>query len=153
MQPSATLTIAGALEGAPVELRFADLAALPAAEQVADVAALVPGRRGTAVRLAALLRRARPRPEATWIGIGSRDPGFAVSVALAEVAGALVVYALDGAPLAREQGGPFRLLVPGHPDECVHVKDVAALEVRTTRGRDTRPVDDAEHARLHAKKR
>ena len=147
------LEIAGAVE-APCALTFEACASAPAAEQVADVAALMPGRSGRAVRLAALLARARPRPSARFLDVVSRDPSFAVSLPLAEVLErGMVLYSDGGAPLAASKGGPFRLLVPGHPDECVHVKGVARLVLAETRGRDTRPVDDAEHAKLHQKKR
>jgi hypothetical protein len=49
------------------------------------------------------------------------------------------------------KGGPFRLLVPGHADDCVHVKQLASIELSDRPGRDTRPKDDAEHAKLHKK--
>jgi DMSO/TMAO reductase YedYZ molybdopterin-dependent catalytic subunit len=152
MNPTANLEIGG-LVTRTLQLSQADLGALPASAQVADVAALVPGRTGAAVRLAALLERARVAPGARFLDVASSDPGFAISVPLAEVQGALIVYAAGGAPLAAEKGGPFRLLVPGHADECVHVKSVARLSLSAARGRDTRPVDDAEHAKLHAKKK
>lgn len=130
-----------------------ELAALPASAQVADVATLVPGRRGTAIRLGALLDAAGPSQTARFVNIESRDPAFAVSVPLSELASAVVIYADGGAPLAPEKGGPFRLLVPGHDDECVNVKQVVRLELARARGRDTRPVDDDEHRKLHACKR
>jgi hypothetical protein len=63
----------------------------------------------------------------------------------------LVVYGLGEEPLPTDKGGPFRLLVPGHPDECVHVKQVAVLELSDRPGRDTRPKDDTEHAKIHEK--
>jgi DMSO/TMAO reductase YedYZ molybdopterin-dependent catalytic subunit len=152
MQTNSSLTLSGAIEGEALALRFEDCARFPAADQVVDVAALVPGRRGGAVRLAALLARARPSADARFLDVRSHDPSFAVSLALAEVEGALLLYSQDGAPLSVEKGGPFRLLVPGHPDECVHVKGVAALELARARGRDTRPADDEEHRKLHRKK-
>lgn len=130
-----------------------ELARVDASAQVEDVARVMPGRAGRAVRLAALFERARPKPGATHLDVESADPGFAVSVPLAEVAGALVLYELDGAALPDAKGGPFRLLVPGHADECVHVKSLARLALSTRRGRDTRPADDAAHRALHAKKK
>lgn len=152
MNEGATLEIGG-LTARTLSVTHAELAALPASAQVVDVAALAPGRSGSAVRLEALLEHARVAPGAKFVDVASSDPSFAVSVPLAELAGALVVYAAGGAPLAPEKGGPFRLLVPGHADECVHVKNVARLTLSAARGRDTRPLDDAEHAKLHAKKK
>jgi DMSO/TMAO reductase YedYZ molybdopterin-dependent catalytic subunit len=145
------LHLTGSLSGGAVSFAAADLAALPADAQVADVGALVPGRAGRGVRLAALLERAAR--DARHLNIASTDPAFAVSVPIDEVrATAVVVYELAGAPLAPEKGGPFRLLVPGHPDECLNVKGLARLELSPDPGRDTRPKDDAEHAALHRKK-
>ena len=146
------LTLDGALELGPLLLGREDLAALPPLAQVPDVGALVTGRKGRGVRLAALLELARPTAVARYLNIASRDPSFAVSVPLDEVrANGIVVYELDGAPLAASKGGPFRLLVAGHPDECLNVKELARLELSPDPGRDTRPVDDAEHAALHRK--
>jgi 2-dehydropantoate 2-reductase len=141
------------LQIGPTSLRFEDLARIPAPDQVADVASIVPGRAGRAVRLAALLDRAAASKTARFLHITSKDPSFAVSLPLDEVLGALVVYALGDAPLPESKGGPFRLLVPGHADECVHVKQLARIELSDAPGRDTRPKDDAEHAKLHQKKK
>jgi DMSO/TMAO reductase YedYZ molybdopterin-dependent catalytic subunit len=138
-------------ETARLALNRADLAALPAASQVADVGVLVPGRSGRAVRLAALLERVGSTAQGRHVHVLSRDPSFAVSVPLEELAGAVVVYAVGGQALDPRKGGPFRLLVPGHADECVHVKQVARLVLADRPGRDTRPQDDAEHAALHRK--
>ena len=148
------LWIGGEGAARPRAWTFDELRALPEREQVADVGTLVRGRKGSAVRLSALLERSAPREGARFVDVASQDPAFAVSVPFGEVAReAVVVYALDGRPLAVESGGPFRLLVPGHPDECVNVKRVARIELALARGKDTRPADDAEHAKLHAKKR
>lgn len=146
------LSLDGAIELRPLLLGRADLAALPASAQIPDVGLLVPGRKGRGVRLAALLERARPAADARYLNIASRDPSFAVSVPLDEVrAAGIVVYELDGAPLEPAKGGPFRLLVAGHPDECLNVKELVRLELSPDPGRDTRPKDDAEHAALHRK--
>jgi hypothetical protein len=131
----------------------ASLAGVDARAQIADVGTIVPGKRGRGVRLAAIAERAGTDAGARYVHIGSSDPKFAVSVPIAEVLGAgIVVFELDGAPLPGAFGGPFRLLVPGHPDECVNVKQLARLEFALAPGRDTRPKDDAEHARMHANK-
>jgi len=144
------LTVAGTLDGPALALDARDLAALPQEAQVPDVGALVAGRKGRGVKLAALLERAQPARTARWLNIASSDAAFAVSVPIDEVrAEGIVVYELDGAPLSAEKGGPFRLLVRGHADECVNVKQLTRLELSATPGRDTRPRDDAEHAALH----
>ncbi|MFN0241494.1 MAG: molybdopterin-dependent oxidoreductase [Planctomycetota bacterium] len=150
---STRLEVRGEIRAGACSWSKDELAALPASAQVADVGALVPGRRGTAIRLVALLDAAGPAQSARFVNIESRDPAFAVSVPLGELASAVVIYAEGGAPLAPEKGGPFRLLVPGHDDECVNVKQVVRLELARERGRDTRPIDDDEHRKLHACKR
>jgi 2-dehydropantoate 2-reductase len=153
----ATFEIKGRV-AAPLALDLASCRAFAPDAQIADAGALVRGKQGRALRLSAILARARPAADARFANILSRDPAFAISVPLDELAErAVVIYAAaDGpvdAPLAAQQGGPFRLLVPGHADECVNVKDLAAIELSKERGRDTRPIDDAEHAKLHAKKK
>jgi DMSO/TMAO reductase YedYZ molybdopterin-dependent catalytic subunit len=124
---------------------------MPASAQVLDVSLLVPGRAGRGVRLAALIEKAGGASGAQFLNIASQDPSFLISIPLAEAGGALVVYALGDAPLPAAKGGPFRLLLPGHADECVNVKQLASIELSDRPGRDTRPKDDAEHAKLHKK--
>lgn len=134
-------------------LSYDVLARWPEGDQVADVSAIVAGRAGRAVRLSALLARAGASKSARFLHIASKDPAFAVSLPIEEAKGALVVYALGDAPLPESKGGPFRLLVPGHADECVHVKQLASIDLSDHPGRDTRPKDDAEHQKLHQKKK
>lgn len=140
------LRILGEKGSTPLALTAEDCAAMPESAQVADVSTLVPGRSGRAVRLAALLERLGASPRSRYLHVASRDPGFAVSLAIDEAQDALVVYTVPEA-----KGGPFRLLVPGHKDECVNVKELASLELSDRPGRDTRPQDDAEHEALHRK--
>lgn len=148
---SPALEITGLVQAGALALDRAALARLPAASQVPDVGVLVRGKRGRGVQLAAIAAHARVDPSALHLHIASSDAAFAVSVPLSEVlAGAVVVYELDGAPLPSAQGGPFRLLCCGHPDECVSVKTLARLTFALAPGRDTRPKDDDEHRRLHA---
>jgi 2-dehydropantoate 2-reductase len=153
MEPEPLLEIVSPA-GKRLQLSRAALAALPAAQQVADVGMIVRGKQGRCVWLAALLDELGDGGGAAWLNLGSRDPSFAVSLPLAELPrGALVVYELDGAPLPAGKGGPFRLLVPGHEDECVNIKSLARIELARARGRDTRPADDEAHRALHAQKK
>jgi len=141
-------------DGARRLLSQSVLRALPPAQQVADVGLLVPGKQGRAVWLSALLEGSPGSAGARFLNLQSSDPSFSVSLTLEELPrGALVVYELDGEPLPEKKGGPFRLLVPGHADECVHVKSLARIELAASRGRDTRPADDEAHRALHAKKK
>ena len=140
--------------GQRLVLTRAALRGLPPAQQVADVGLLVPGKQGRGVWLAALLERLGGDRAAKFLNLQSADPSFAVSLDVAELPrGALVVYELGGEALPDKLGGPFRLLVPGHADDCVHVKSLARIELAPARGRDTRPADDEAHRALHARKK
>ncbi len=137
------------------EFGFADLAALPG--QVPDVSVLVPGREGTAVPLAALLCAVDVAADATHVTLESNDGRFAASTLLGDVASAVVVYALDGAPLPASLGGPCRFLIPeattcatGPADPCANVKALGVLRLEQGMGRDTRPTTVRAHAELHA---
>lgn len=79
----------------------------------------------TGVPLAALLTRATPLPEAREVVFRGADAGepkglgreiaYERSLPVAEALGgeALLAYAMNGAPLARDHGAPVRLVVPG----------------------------------------
>jgi G3E family GTPase len=112
-------------------VRREELAALPGG--VADVAALVPGRAGAAARVAALLD-AHAVPEAGAAVVCAADGFASEPVALSALRRGLLVHSRDGAPLSREQGGPFRLLIPadvaGAPSGCANVKAVVRIVVK-----------------------
>ena len=141
----------------PLALTFEDFATLPAAQQVADVSRFHPKRQGDAVTLEALLAKAQPRAAASYLTLHATADDFHASVPLAAVRGeGLVVYRLEGGPLPVKHGGPIRFLIRNpaacHTDElddCANVKFVDRIELTAGKGRDNRPHDDAEHARLH----
>lgn len=141
----------------PLELRYDDLAQLPAAAQISDVSRFQPKRQGDGVTLEALLERARPRPEANYLTLHADRDDFHVSIPLQAVRGeAIVVYKLGARRLGPEQGGPIRFLIRDpaacHTDElddCANVKYLSRIELTQRRGRDTRPADEAAHAALH----
>jgi DMSO/TMAO reductase YedYZ molybdopterin-dependent catalytic subunit len=141
----------------PLALTFEDFAALPSAQQVADVSRFHPKRLGDAVTLEALLAKAQPRPTASYLTLHATADDFHASVPLAAVRGeGLVVYRLEAGPLPIKHGGPIRFLIRNpaacHTDElddCANVKFVDRIELTAGKGRDNRPHDDAEHARLH----
>jgi DMSO/TMAO reductase YedYZ molybdopterin-dependent catalytic subunit len=122
----ARLRIEGDLEHGQVALGFDDLAALPAEHQVPDVGVFASGVRGAGVRLAAVIERAAPRPAARYANLSANEGRYRASLFRAVIAElAIVVYARDGRPIAREEGGPFRLVLPGFHDER---RDIGALE-------------------------
>ncbi len=151
------LLVDGAVENR-LELRFADLAKLPASQQVPDVSRFHPKRQGDGVALEALLAEAKPRAEANYLTLHADRDDFHVSVPLAAVrAEGIVVYHRAGEPLEIEQGGPIRFLIRDpaacHTDElddCANVKYLSRIELTIRRGRDTRPQNEEEHAKLHS---
>lgn len=138
----------------PGRLSLEQLAALP--DQVADIAAEVPGRAGAAVRFGAVLDHCGADPEARYVRLVSRDGSFSASAPLAPLRRGLVTYALDGGPLPAEKGGPIRFFLPDAAacatdelDGCTNVKDLASVEVTLERRADHRPSTDEEHDALH----
>src|SRR3954447_4829172 len=96
----------------PLDLRFEDLAGLPAESQVPDISRFQPNRQGDGVTLEALLERARPRPEANYLTLHADRDDFHVSIPLAAVrAEAIIVYNRGASRLTAEQGGPIRFLI------------------------------------------
>jgi DMSO/TMAO reductase YedYZ molybdopterin-dependent catalytic subunit len=157
MATTVLLRVDGAVEE-PLDLTFEDLDGLPEADRVEDVSRFHPGRKGDGVTLEALLRTARPRNEANYLTLHATRDDFHVSIPLQAVRGeGIVVFRLGSEPLGVEQGGPIRFLIRDpaacHTDElddCANVKYLDRIELTVRRGRDTRPADEAEHARLHA---
>ena len=152
------LAITGSVE-TPRTLSFADLAAIGAEHQVADVSRLAAGRSGGAVRLAGILELVRPQQTAKWLGLHAAVDDFHASIPLDAVADkALVIYRLDGQPLPAKAGGPVRFFIPDFAachtheiDECANVKFIDRIELTAEKGFDNRPHDGDEHAALHAK--
>jgi DMSO/TMAO reductase YedYZ molybdopterin-dependent catalytic subunit len=156
MSDEMVLRVDGAVK-CPLEMTPADLAALPASEQVHDVSRFHPKRQGDGVTLEAILDRVQPRAEANYLTLHADKDDFHVSVPLAAVrAEGIVVYHRGGAALGVEQGGPIRFLIRDpaacHTDElddCANVKFLTRIELSVRKGRDTRPTTDEEHRRLH----
>lgn len=111
------LTVDGNVE-APYTLTLDELKALPSVERVRNFQCVtgwvVPSVRWTGVRLADLVARARPKAGNRVVEFASSDGVYTDSLAgdQIDLADVLVAYALDGAPLAAERGGPVRLVVP-----------------------------------------
>jgi hypothetical protein len=121
------LTIEGFFPG-PKVLSFADLQRIP--EQIEDVGRLVPGRRGSAISVAALLRGAASGVDERDVVFHSADEGFFARVSLAmAVENGILVYRIGGHPLPERMGGPIRLFIPETDDKCANVKNVVRLEI------------------------
>jgi DMSO/TMAO reductase YedYZ molybdopterin-dependent catalytic subunit len=153
----AVLVVDGAVNRALL-LSIDDLAAIPDEDQIPDVAAFHPGRKGRGVDLRGLLRLADPHPDARYLTLHAGRDDFHVSIPLGEIRDrGMIVYKLMDAPLGVENGGPFRFLIrdpaschSGELDDCANVKYLSRIELTTEKGVDTRPSDDEAHAALHA---
>ena len=128
---------------APKELSFDDLAKL--SQQVADVGALLPGKEGGAVRLAAVLAAAGAKPTARFATLVADDGKFAVSVPLDAVRdNAVIAYRLGDAPLPEKKGGPVRFYVldvttcgtGSGVDACANVKRLGRIRLTAEREPD-----------------
>ena len=110
------LAVDGAVE-TPLTLSFADLLALPQADEDADFhcvtgwSILDLALRG--VRLETLLALARPRPDATHVMTHAYD-GYSTNLPLEEALkpDVLLVHAVEREPLPVRHGGPVRVVVP-----------------------------------------
>ena len=116
-----------------------------------------PKRAGDAVRLQAVLDRARPRDSVRHLTLHASADDFHASIPLAAVQDrAILIYRLDGRPLPVSAGGPVRFFIPdfaachtSEVDECANVKFVDRIELTAGPGTDNRPHDAQEHADLH----
>jgi DMSO/TMAO reductase YedYZ molybdopterin-dependent catalytic subunit len=110
------LVIDGAVETS-LELSYADLLALPQADEEADFhcvtgwSILDLALRG--VRLETILALARPTAAATHLMTHAHD-GYSTNLPLEEALkpDVLLVHTVEGKPLTREHGGPVRIVVP-----------------------------------------
>lgn len=156
MQEIDTLLINGEVNE-PLELTRGDLTRIEAAAQVPDMSRLDPKRKGKAVRLAAVLALAQPKPNAAYLTLHSATDDFHASVPLEAVRErGLLIYELDGQALPPSAGGPFRFYIPdfatchsAEVDECANVKFVDRIELSQAKGFDNRPEDEKQHAALH----
>ena len=99
---------------------------LPGAEHT-RLEALIPGRRGHAVRLRVLLQSAGI-PAETIVRLVSQD-GFERTVTASTLyEGGLLHYATDGHALGKDQGGPLRLYIVQGNDQCDNVKGLTRIE-------------------------
>jgi DMSO/TMAO reductase YedYZ molybdopterin-dependent catalytic subunit len=142
---------------AALDLTFLELGQLADTCGCVDISQVDSKRRGDALKLKDILRRADPSPAATYLTLHATADDFAASVPLNAVEDdGLLVFRLDGEPLPVALGGPFRFLIPdptachtSELDECASVKFVDRMELSAGKGRDTRPEDEAEHEELH----
>ena len=132
-----------AIDGAVVQAVSLDRAAmqrLPNEHQIDDVSRKMPSMRGRAITVKGLLDIPALQLDADHVTFHSADGQYAATLTLAQAKEfGVLVYELDGEPLADGKGGPFRLITPGLGDLCANVKGVSRIEVRRGGGKDTRP--------------
>ena len=105
------------LVGKPVTWTWAEIMALPTSDFMGDIHCVTTwsklGVRFRGVSVDTLLEAAQPLPSASYV-LASSTTGYTTNLPLADVTNgqAWVVWEYDGKPLARDHGGPARLLVP-----------------------------------------
>jgi G3E family GTPase len=107
--------------------RTFDRAALAALPGPGDVSVVAPGRAGAAVWLEQVLGEVSPDAELVVV---AADGYVTDPVPVRALGGAVLVHTLGDGPLPANQGGPFRLLVPGSATACANVKGVVRLAIR-----------------------
>jgi DMSO/TMAO reductase YedYZ molybdopterin-dependent catalytic subunit len=111
-----TFAIDGLVEK-PVSWTWAEIMALPKSEFMGDIHCVTTwsklGVRFRGVSVDTLLEAAQPLPSASYV-LARSTTGYTTNLPLADVTNgqAWVVWEYDGKPLARDHGGPARLLVP-----------------------------------------
>jgi len=111
-----TLAIDGLVEN-PVTLSWAQFNALAQVDDVSDFHCVTTWSKYDCqwggVALTTLYELARPRPEARFVYFASYD-GYSTNVALERCMDddTLVATSFGGAPIAREHGGPARVIIP-----------------------------------------
>ena len=111
-----SFTIGGLVEE-KVSWTWAEIMALPRSQFMGDIHCVTTwsklGVSFSGVSVDTLLAAARPQPSASYV-LASSTTGYTTNLPLDDVTGgkAWVVWEYDGRPLAREHGGPARLLVP-----------------------------------------
>jgi DMSO/TMAO reductase YedYZ molybdopterin-dependent catalytic subunit len=102
----------------PLELTYADLRALPRAEQVSDFHCVtgwsVKNVHWGGVRFRDLLAAAKPLPAAKALAFVSAEQPYVDSLTLeqAYLKDAMLAYEMDGQPLPRPHGAPARVVIP-----------------------------------------
>lgn len=107
----------GGLVRRPVELTWAQFQALPQVADVSDFHCVTTWSRYDCrwggVAFTTLYELVQPEPAAQFVYFGSYD-GYSTNVALEKCLDddVLVATSFDGQPLAREHGGPARVIIP-----------------------------------------
>lgn len=154
----ATLLTIDGLVASPQAWTLQDMQSLPPEIQIPDVSEKIPDRKGVGVTLQGILNLVKPTIDDFWITFHASHDDFSSSIPAdpTVIDTGVVIYALEGAALPVEKGGPTRFVIPNPAacqtaelDECANVKFLDRIEITAERGRDTRPTNEDEHAALH----
>jgi len=123
----------------PRSFSHLDLTEIHPYYQVADLATVDESLAGKGVRLRRLIDLVGPGYGTRWLTFESLE-GFTACLPLEEIAKTgVIVYEKGGKPLAPEDGGPARLVVPYYPDKCANVKSLSRIVISREPRPDSRP--------------
>ncbi|MDT3776409.1 2-dehydropantoate 2-reductase [Nitrospira sp. MA-1] len=135
----ATIQVGGAIMQS-LQLTRTTLAKLPAAHQISELPALMPGMNIRGVKLQAILDVVTLDVGADHVTFESQDGKFSACLTIKQaVEFGILLYEMDGAPFPTERGGPFRLVTPGLGDLCANVKQIGSMIVSKGLVSDSRP--------------
>jgi G3E family GTPase len=133
-QVGAEAVVVALPDGSARRFDRAALALLP--DGVPDVAAVLPGRRGAAARLARLFDLLEVPSDVEAVVVAA-DGYTTPAVPAASLRAGLLIHSLDGLPLPGNKGGPLRLMIPGDAGPggpCANVKGVVRIALRAPSG-------------------
>ena len=100
----------------PGSVSIAEIRAMPLVERIWDLHCVWgwsrPGCRWRGVPLETVLRHTDVLPHAGYAVVSAVDSAYASCLSAAELRASLIALELDGKPLARDHGGPMRLVPP-----------------------------------------
>jgi 2-dehydropantoate 2-reductase len=135
---NAILEIVGV--GEPLQIDRATFSNLRAEFHVEDIGELMPGMRGKGIKVDGILGLATLPSKGDHVTFFSSDGQYSASLTLEQAKKyGILLYQVDGLPLASDKGGPFRLVTPGLGDLCANVKNVGQISITAGSGKDTRP--------------
>ena len=109
---------------------------------IADIGTEAEGFAGEAVPLTPILDASGPTAAATHATVESDDGHYRASIPLGDLMQrGWLMFALDGAPLPRERGGPLRVVVPEGRTLCWNVKGAATIRVTAGAEPDSVPAN------------
>lgn len=124
----------------PLRFSRTHLSQLALEHQISDVGRVMPGMRGTGVKVKAILDVSTLLSGVDHVTFSSQDGKYSACVTLEQAREfGILLYEQDGGSFPIERGGPFRLVTPGLGDLCANVKQVGRIVFSKGLAQDTRP--------------